>query len=179
MAAIHQPEDVFPVAVREVEAWLLADRKHLAHFLHVPITQIPLAPEELENPKQTLVNLARKSRVRSIQKDMVPRPEVAARSALPTPRVSSNLWKTGKRMAPRHCRRVFRQPAPLPGMLVQLRGTMPAGIHWQNMIYYQVDSRVPAQTFSPLQISAKVIRSLSRESSSPHLPMGSTDRVMN
>ena len=69
------PKMCFRVAVREVEAWLLADREHLAHFLHVPVAQMPLAPEELENPKQTLVNLARKSRLRAIQKDMAPRPE--------------------------------------------------------------------------------------------------------
>jgi hypothetical protein len=68
------PMMCFRVAVREVEAWLLADREHLAQFLHVPIAQIPLASEELENPKQTLVNLARHSRVRAIQQDMVPRP---------------------------------------------------------------------------------------------------------
>jgi hypothetical protein len=69
------PQMCFMIAVREVEAWLLADREHLADFLHIPLSHIPLAPESIENPKQTMVNIARRSRLRAIQKDMVPRPE--------------------------------------------------------------------------------------------------------
>lgn len=69
------PRMCFRIAVREVEAWLLADREHLADFLRIPVSSIPLAPESIEDPKQTLVNMARRSRLRAIQKDMVPRPE--------------------------------------------------------------------------------------------------------
>lgn len=64
----------FRVAVREVEAWLLADRKSLARFLGVSSSIIPSSPESSENPKQELVNLARRSKRPAIQKDMVPRP---------------------------------------------------------------------------------------------------------
>jgi hypothetical protein len=69
------PKMCFRVAVREVEAWLLADRERLADFLHISISKIPSAPESIEDPKQTMVNMARRSRLRAIQKDMVPRPE--------------------------------------------------------------------------------------------------------
>jgi hypothetical protein len=69
------PKMCFRVAVREVEAWLLADRERLADFLHISISKIPSVPESIEDPKQTMVNMARRSRLRAIQKDMVPRPE--------------------------------------------------------------------------------------------------------
>jgi hypothetical protein len=65
----------FRVAVREVEAWLLADREKIAHFLGVALSKIPLQPESLPDPKTTMVNLAKASRRRDIRQDMVPRPE--------------------------------------------------------------------------------------------------------
>lgn len=65
----------FRVAVREVEAWLLADAEHLANFLHVRRNAVPAKPEVLDDPKTTMVNLARSSRRREIQEDMVPRQE--------------------------------------------------------------------------------------------------------
>jgi hypothetical protein len=40
---------------------------------------IPAAPENLPNPKQMMVNLARKSRKRAIREDMVPVPGTTAR----------------------------------------------------------------------------------------------------
>lgn len=65
----------FRVAVREVEAWLLADRERLARFISVEVSHIPRTPEAVADAKQTLVNLARRSRRRAIREDMVPRPE--------------------------------------------------------------------------------------------------------
>lgn len=69
------PKMCFRVAVREAEAWLLADRDRLARFLQVSASTIPSDPESINDPKQTMVNLARRSRKRSIKKDMVPRLE--------------------------------------------------------------------------------------------------------
>jgi hypothetical protein len=63
----------FRVAVREVEAWLMADADSLAGFLSVARSRIPADPEQLQNPKTELVNLARNSRRREIREDMVPR----------------------------------------------------------------------------------------------------------
>lgn len=68
------PHLCFRVAVREIEAWLLADREKIAQFLGVALSRVPLQPEDLDNPKTTIVNLARRSRKRGIRQDMVPRP---------------------------------------------------------------------------------------------------------
>lgn len=62
------------VAVREVEAWLLADRENLAPFLGVATQRISPTPEMIADPKLTMVDLARQSRRREIREDMVPRP---------------------------------------------------------------------------------------------------------
>lgn len=61
------------VAVRAVEAWLLADAERLAAFLGVAQRRIEATPERLDDPKQAMVNLARASRRRDIREDMVPR----------------------------------------------------------------------------------------------------------
>jgi len=63
----------FRVAVREVEAWLMADAESLAGFLSVAPSRIPGDPEQLQDPKTEMVNLARHSRRRAIREDMVPR----------------------------------------------------------------------------------------------------------
>ncbi|MBI3948994.1 MAG: hypothetical protein HY314_00855 [Acidobacteria bacterium] len=68
------PKMCFRVTVREVEAWLLADRQHIARFLSVPVTRIPQNPEGVDDPKGVMVDLARRSRRRDIREDMVPRP---------------------------------------------------------------------------------------------------------
>ena len=64
----------FRVAVREVEAWLLADRDGLADFLGTASSRIPVWPEAVDDPKQAMVNLAIGSRRRAIREDMAPRP---------------------------------------------------------------------------------------------------------
>ncbi len=65
----------FRIVVRAVEAWLLADRTAIAGYLGVPVARIPADPERLDDPKQTLVNLARRSSRREIREGLVPRPE--------------------------------------------------------------------------------------------------------
>lgn len=67
------PHLCFRVAVREVEAWLLADAERLAGFLSVARSKLPPDPERLADPKTTMVNLARSSRRHAVQEDMVPR----------------------------------------------------------------------------------------------------------
>jgi len=64
----------FRVAVREVEAWLIADREQLARFLRVPRGRVPMQPETLDDPKDALIALARRSRNRAIREDLVPTP---------------------------------------------------------------------------------------------------------
>jgi hypothetical protein len=64
----------FRVAVREIEAWLLADREALASFLAVDLTKLEINPELLGDPKETLIALARYSRKPSLRREMVPLP---------------------------------------------------------------------------------------------------------
>lgn len=64
---------VFRVAVRAIEAWLLADRERIAAYLGVSLHSVPALPDALADPKQALVNLARKSRRRAIRDELVPR----------------------------------------------------------------------------------------------------------
>ena len=63
----------FRIAVRQVEAWLMADHDTLADFLSVAKNKIPDDPERLPNAKEAMVNLARRSRRQAIFRDMVPR----------------------------------------------------------------------------------------------------------
>lgn len=61
------------VVVHAIESWLLSDKEQIAKHLSIPEKYIPPNPESLLNPKQTLVNLAKKSRNKQIREDMVPR----------------------------------------------------------------------------------------------------------
>jgi hypothetical protein len=67
------------VAVRSVEAWLLADVERFAAFLSIPPSRIPLDPDALPDPKAALIDLARRSRRRAIREDVVPREGSGAR----------------------------------------------------------------------------------------------------
>jgi hypothetical protein len=69
----------FRVAVRSVEAWIMADRESIASFLAVSLSKIPHRIDLDHHPKQTLVNIARTSRSKSIREDIVPRQESGAK----------------------------------------------------------------------------------------------------
>ena len=62
----------FRIAVREVEAWLMADAESLARYLNVPRARVPRDPEGREDPKGDMVGLARRSRRRELREDMTP-----------------------------------------------------------------------------------------------------------
>jgi len=68
------PGMCFRVAVREVEAWLLADRERLAQFLGIEPRWIPRDVEGILHPKEAVVALARRSRRHAIRRDMTPPP---------------------------------------------------------------------------------------------------------
>jgi len=61
------------IAVREMEAWLLADQKALSAFMRVSASQMPANPDDLTDAKAELVRLARRSTKPAIRRDMVPR----------------------------------------------------------------------------------------------------------
>ncbi len=64
----------FRLAVRAVESWLLADAEQMAAFLGIPWARVPRLPDTLDDPKRSLVDLARRSRKNAIKEDMLPRP---------------------------------------------------------------------------------------------------------
>lgn len=63
---------LFRVAVRETEAWVLADRKGFADFAGIPVSKVPQSPELERDPKQTLINLVRRSKKKRLVAEMVP-----------------------------------------------------------------------------------------------------------
>ena len=69
----------FRFAVREVEAWLMADAKTLASHLGVSLNRISRTPERVNHPKDEMVNLGRRSRRGDVREDMVPRQESGRR----------------------------------------------------------------------------------------------------
>jgi len=68
----RNPNMLFRVVVRELESWLLADRQGISGFLNVSLDKVPIEPEKIDNPKRTLVDLARGSRSRKIKEALVP-----------------------------------------------------------------------------------------------------------
>lgn len=65
---------IFRVAVREVEAWVMADRENFAAFLGVSRHLIPDQTDNIPDPKKLLLELASKCRNRDLRNDIVPRP---------------------------------------------------------------------------------------------------------
>lgn len=74
---IPNPSSLFVLrfAEAELESWLLADREAIASFLKISINAVPIFPDKEIKPKQTLVNLARKSKNTAIKKAIVPPPK--------------------------------------------------------------------------------------------------------
>lgn len=62
----------FHVAVRAVEAWVLADAEAFSAFFSVAQSRIPTAPEAIADPKGAVVALARRSRRRAIREALLP-----------------------------------------------------------------------------------------------------------
>lgn len=71
------PNFIFRIAVKEVEAWLLADIEGLSQFFRVSKVNFPKKPENEIDPKHILIELARRSRLRTIREDIVPINEYA------------------------------------------------------------------------------------------------------
>lgn len=64
---------IIRIAVRATEAWLLADREGAAAWLGMSVSKMPVDVERLDDPKRALINLARRSRSRTVRVDLVPR----------------------------------------------------------------------------------------------------------
>ena len=67
----------------------MADRKNFAKFIGVSYEKIPFKPDEIRNPKDTLISLITKSKNSAIRTDMVPKNN----SALIGPYYNAQLTK--------------------------------------------------------------------------------------
>lgn len=65
---------LFRVAVRSVEAWLLAHREAFARFAQIPVGDVPYHVETVPDPKKCLIGLVSRSRSRKLREDIVPPP---------------------------------------------------------------------------------------------------------
>ena len=70
----HSAKLLLRVAVMEIESWLLADADGLAQFLAISRNIVPDEPDSVEQPKELIVSLARKSKRKDIREDLVPLP---------------------------------------------------------------------------------------------------------
>lgn len=73
------PNLLFRVAVREIEAWLLAHREAFAKFLGIKTHSIPSNVDTISDPKQFLLSLAKKSKKRQLREAITPAPGSTAR----------------------------------------------------------------------------------------------------
>lgn len=68
------PNLLFRVAVREVEAWLFADRNGFASYFGIKIDKIPVNPDILSDPKQTLLALIKTCHNSRLKEAILPPP---------------------------------------------------------------------------------------------------------
>ena len=57
----------------------MAHRHGIAEFLSIPVNKVPMDTDNVTNPKEHLVNLARISRSSGIRRDIVPKPGSTSR----------------------------------------------------------------------------------------------------
>ena len=69
---------LFRVAVREVEVWLMADRRGFASYFRIPEAKLPTNPEALDDPKRFFFSLIRRKPARRLR-GMCPDPNGTAR----------------------------------------------------------------------------------------------------
>lgn len=73
----RHPNLLLRIAVREVEAWLLGSRTTFAEFAGIKVNRIQASVEQIDKPKEYLINLVRRSKKRDLLEDIVPRTPMA------------------------------------------------------------------------------------------------------
>jgi hypothetical protein len=68
---------IFRIAVREIEAWLLADIDGFSSYTGISKVNFFNDPEKLADPKLALLQIIRKCRKRDIREDILPKDEYA------------------------------------------------------------------------------------------------------
>jgi hypothetical protein len=76
------PKLLFRVAVREVESWLMADKERFAEFARVPLNRLSDTPDEVDDPKQELLNLIWRHSPSEIKHDIAARHAGGTRQGL-------------------------------------------------------------------------------------------------
>ena len=84
---------LFRVAVRQIEAWLLADREGMSDLLNVSVRRLPADPDALEYAKRCLLQLAQRA-PRAIREDLVVQDGATAAQGLGYNVVLSNFVRT-------------------------------------------------------------------------------------
>ena len=72
LSSPKHPNLIFRVAVVEVESWLLGHREAFAEFLRISVNLIPDDLDSVPDPKQLLIELAKKSKKRDLRDAIVP-----------------------------------------------------------------------------------------------------------
>jgi hypothetical protein len=72
------PNLIFRIAVREVEAWLLADIEGFSKYTGISTVNFHHNPEEITDPKAELMRLIKRCRKRRIREDILPKNEFAS-----------------------------------------------------------------------------------------------------
>jgi hypothetical protein len=74
LGATAKPESLLlRIAVREVEAWVLADRPEFAAWLGISEAIVPATPEACLDPKANLLKLAKRSKHRELREGLLPK----------------------------------------------------------------------------------------------------------
>ncbi|MDD9852739.1 MAG: hypothetical protein OXU78_02155 [Deltaproteobacteria bacterium] len=66
------PNLIYRFASMEVESWIMADREAFSNYLSIPISRISIPTDKIPDPKEFLINLARRSRRHRLSKDLIP-----------------------------------------------------------------------------------------------------------
>ena len=66
------PGFLFRICVREIDAWLMADRERFAEFLGIGVSRIALKPEALSDPKAELIRLSQTAAKREMRTGFKP-----------------------------------------------------------------------------------------------------------
>ena len=69
----RRPRMLLRIAVRSIEAWLLADAAGISKWLGVASSLVPALPETVDDPKATFLGLARRSRSRALRDALLPK----------------------------------------------------------------------------------------------------------
>lgn len=73
---------LFSIPVKEIESWILADKQGISSFLDIPEARIDRNPDELMDPKEKIISLARTCRNRVAKDGIPPKPRAISKVGL-------------------------------------------------------------------------------------------------